>query len=60
MKLFRPEIFQGNLKKKNYFEGWYFKHVAQNGKHVFSFIPGISLTQNDRHAFKNMWGNYYK
>lgn len=51
MKLFRPEIFQGNLKKKNYFEGWYFKHVAQNGKHVFSFIPGISLTQNDRHAF---------
>lgn len=51
MKLFKPEVFQGNFKKKNYFEGWYFKHVSPNGKHVFSFIPGISLTKTDKHAF---------
>ena len=51
MKLFNPEIFQGNLKKKNYFEGWYLKHVSENREHVFSFIPGISLTKEDKHAF---------
>jgi hypothetical protein len=51
MKIFKPEIFQGNFKKKRYFEGWYFKHVSENREHVFSFIPGISLTPNDKHAF---------
>ncbi len=51
MRLFHPEVFQGNLKKKNYFEGWYFKHVSENREHVFSFIPGISLFENDKHAF---------
>lgn len=51
MSVFKPEVFQGNFNKKNYFEGWYFKHVAENGQHVFSFIPGISLTKYDRHAF---------
>lgn len=51
MKIFKPEVFQGDLNKKNYFEGWYFKHVAKNGQHVFSFIPGISLNKTDKHAF---------
>jgi len=51
MRLFRPEVFQGNLNRKNYFEGWYFKHVSENREHVFSFIPGISLTKDDKHAF---------
>ncbi|MCX6321847.1 MAG: tocopherol cyclase family protein [Bacteroidia bacterium] len=49
--IYRSEIFQGNLKKKNYFEGWYFKHVTQDLNHVWSFIPGVSLTDNDSHAF---------
>jgi tocopherol cyclase len=51
MKVFKPEVFQGNLKKKNYFEGWYFKHVSGDRENVYSFIPGISLTDNDQHAF---------
>ena len=51
MKLFKPEIFQGNLNNKRYFEGWYFKHVSANREHVFSFIPGISLTKKNKHAF---------
>ena len=51
LSIYSPEIFQGNLKKKNYFEGWYFKHVSSDLKHVWSFIPGISLTKNDPHAF---------
>jgi tocopherol cyclase len=49
--LYRPEIFQGNLKMKNYFEGWYFKHASLDLKQVYSFIPGVSLTENDPHAF---------
>jgi hypothetical protein len=51
LKIYKPEVFQGNLKKKNYFEGWYFKHVSNNLNHVWSFIPGISLTKNDSHSF---------
>ena len=51
MGLYSPQVFQGNLKKNNYFEGWYFKHVSKNLKHVFAFIPGIALTRNNKHAF---------
>jgi len=51
MKVYQPIVFQGNLDKKRYFEGWYFKHVSMDREHVFSFIPGIALTKSDRHAF---------
>jgi tocopherol cyclase len=51
LKIYQPEIFQGDLNKKNYFEGWYYKHVSYDLKNVFSFIPGISLTEKDPHAF---------
>ena len=27
-KIFHPSIFQGNLKKRHYFEGWFLKHVT--------------------------------
>ncbi|HEX2969933.1 MAG TPA: tocopherol cyclase family protein [Bacteroidales bacterium] len=50
-RLYNPSIFQGNLRKKNYFEGWYFKHVSAGLNYVFSFIPGISLNEKDPHAF---------
>jgi tocopherol cyclase len=50
-RIFRPEIFQGSLKKKNYFEGWYFKQVSHDLNHVWSFIPGVSLNRKDSHAF---------
>ena len=51
LSIYRPEIFQGNLKKKNYFEGWYFKHVSKDLNNVYSFIPGISLSDDDPHSF---------
>jgi len=51
IRLYNQEIFQGNLKKKRYFEGWYFKHVTSDTHQVYSFIPGISLNKNDSHAF---------
>jgi hypothetical protein len=50
-KIFHPEIFQGNLKKKNYFEGYFFKHCAQDLQNVLSVIPGIALNPADPHAF---------
>lgn len=48
-----PDLFQGNKKKKDYFEGWYFKMVAADESEVMSFIPGISLSEKGekQHAF---------
>ena len=49
--VFHPEVFQGDLRKKHYFEGWYIKSVTKDTSSVISFIPGISLTEEDSHAF---------
>ena len=46
--LFHPPIFQGRGKKKNYFEGWYFKMAKQD--EVIALIPGIAMG-SDRHSF---------
>ena len=51
MKVFKPWAFQGSLNRKNYFEGWYFKHVSSNMEDVWSFIPGVALSAAYRHAF---------
>lgn len=51
-KLYHPEIFQGSLSRKNYFEGWYYKFVSADQSRAISIIPGVALyDQNDRHAF---------
>lgn len=47
-----PELFQGEKylnKSKEYFEGWYFKNT--NDKEGISFIPGISINDQDTKAF---------
>jgi len=46
-----PMEFQGNLTKRNYFEGWYYKQVSQKGEITLSLIPGISLFDRDKHSF---------
>jgi tocopherol cyclase len=51
MSVFRPWAFQGSLTRKNYFEGWYFKHVSADKTQVWSFIPGISLSPEGRQSF---------
>lgn len=51
LRLFKPEIYQGDKKLRNYFEGWYFKIVSEDESRVFSFIPGISLNAKDPHSF---------
>tara|TARA_B100000809_G_C15112784_1_gene521249 strand:- start:612 stop:1673 length:1062 start_codon:yes stop_codon:yes gene_type:complete len=52
-KLNNPEIFQGNRKKNEYFEGWYFKMVSDDKSSIISIIPGISLSKKGgkQHAF---------
>lgn len=49
---FNPEQFQGWGKKKNYFEGWYFKLISADEKNAFAFIPGIAMDEaGNQHAF---------
>ena len=49
---FNPEQFQGWGKKKNYFEGWYFKLISADEKNAFAFIPGIAMdAAGNQHAF---------
>lgn len=50
-KIKHPEFFQGNKKKNNYFEGWYYKLVSPDLKTSIAFIPGISINKKDPHAF---------
>lgn len=50
-KIFNPEIYQGDKQTNRYFEGWYFKLVTKDQKYNIAFIPGISLNQDDRHSF---------
>jgi len=51
MKTFKPEVFQGNKKRSNYFEGWYFKQVSADTSQIYSFIPGVSLSGDNSHSF---------
>lgn len=48
-----PELFQGKdkvKKAKDYFEGWYFKHMS-SGNEAISLIPGINLENGKKQAF---------
>lgn len=49
---FNPEQFQGWGKKRNYFEGWYYKIVSSDQQKAYAFIPGIAIdTNGNGHAF---------
>lgn len=58
IRLYKPAVFQGNLKRKNYFEGWYFKLVTKDPSHTFAIIPGVSLAEKDKHAFIQIMDGY--
>lgn len=51
MRIYKPEVFQGNFRKENYFEGWYFKQVTADLSHSVAIIPGVSLEKKDPHSF---------
>jgi tocopherol cyclase len=46
-----PLLYQGRNKKKNYFEGWYFKQVNEKQSQTLALIPGVSLDESNPHAF---------
>jgi len=52
-KLFDPAIYQGKSKRKNYFEGWYYKLIDKEHQQALAVIPGVSFGKGreDRHAF---------
>jgi hypothetical protein len=52
-KIWKPEVFQGRGKKKDYFEGWYFKSVSKYEQNAYAIIAGVSITKklNKSHAF---------
>lgn len=50
--LFRPDMYHGWGKRKQYFEGWYFKFVTDDKSLAFAVIPGISFDKEGiAHAF---------
>ncbi|MGM0432857.1 MAG: tocopherol cyclase family protein [Spirochaetota bacterium] len=43
--IYKPGVFQGNLSRHNYFEGWYFKQEDLAGR-TLALIPGVSLSKS--------------
>ncbi|MGA1820079.1 MAG: tocopherol cyclase family protein [Thermoplasmatota archaeon] len=64
-RLLDPPVFQGTLKEKDYFEGWYLKNVSSDLSSVISFIPGVSLSKKS-HSFVQVidgvkgWTEYFE
>ncbi len=49
-KLYKPEIFQGKNKRKQYFEGWYYKLTNKQQHYSYAVIPGISMGKDRQHS----------
>ena len=45
-KIWKPGIFQGRGKSKDYFEGWYFKSVSADEQTACAIIPGVSISRD--------------
>lgn len=50
-KIKHPFQIQGSLKKRNFFEGWYYKQVQLEQDKTISFIFGYSTGKQDPHSF---------
>lgn len=59
-KILYPELYQGKYKRKNYFEGWYYKIIDGPMEHAFAIIPGVSFGKgrSDSHAFVQVLNAY--
>lgn len=50
--LWQPDMYHGWGRQRRYFEGWYFKVVAPEGRAALAVIPGISMKEDgEQHAF---------
>lgn len=45
-----PDMYHGWNKKRNFFEGWYFKIADRNSENVFAVIPGMSKGKTEEHS----------
>ena len=50
-KIWNPDWFQGNRRRKAYFEGWYFKLVNADKTVAYAVIPGISIEEGLEEAY---------
>ncbi|WP_010251598.1 tocopherol cyclase family protein [Acetivibrio cellulolyticus] len=52
-RLWIPEMYQGKYKKRDYFEGWYYKLISKSQSNVLAIIPGVSYgkSKDSSHAF---------
>lgn len=52
-RIWDPAVYQGGGTRRRYFEGWYFKVVDADLRHVLALIPGVSFSADgaSRHAF---------
>lgn len=52
-RIWHPEQYHGQNKKNNFFEGWYFKSVSEDGNSIISIIPGIFISKDKskQHGF---------
>src|SRR5512139_2402370 len=51
--VWRPAMYHGHGKRRDFFEGWYFKFVDASEQHVHAVIPGVFLgkVRSTSHAF---------
>ena len=51
--VWQPAMYHGHGKRKDFFEGWYFKFVDAPERHIHAVIPGIFLgkDRSASHAF---------
>ncbi|TFG19263.1 MAG: hypothetical protein EU530_06690 [Promethearchaeota archaeon] len=45
-----PEWFQGNFRKRFYFEGWYFKIIDSRSENIYAIIPGIAINKKSKNS----------
>lgn len=52
-KILNPTLYHGEKKRKNFFEGWYYKITDKDNKNSFAFIPGIikGKIKEEGHSF---------
>ncbi len=46
----KPENYHGFGKKRNFFEGWYYKLITKNRDFSLAIIPGISYSKNGKNS----------
>lgn len=52
-KRLNPACYQGQKRRSQHFEGWYFKIIDNSAHHLYAIIPGIFIAENksDSHSF---------